>query len=114
MRDTKSGGTSIPIGKERKVVAQVVTVVTTLILLRFSCHHFNREVMTKLQMVTDKEGFRAIGPETSRMNAAAMGFRPTHKAGKAPLRMPLAFLLQVFADLCSPRQGGFSIAPLAR
>ena len=84
-------------------MAQVVTVVTTLILLRFSCHHFNREVVTKLQMVTDKVGFRAIGPETSRMDAAAVRFRATLNPGKAPLRMPLAFpvagLRLIFAHL---------------
>jgi len=71
MRDIGNGGTHIPIGKERKFVVQVVTVVTPLILLQFSCHHFHGEVMTKPQMVTDQRGFGAIGLEGFGMNAAS-------------------------------------------
>jgi hypothetical protein len=43
---------------ERKLGVEVVTVVTTLISLGFSCHHLLGEVVTKPQVVTD----RRFGP----------------------------------------------------
>ncbi len=44
----------MPIWEERMLGVEVVTVVTTLILLGFSCHHYIGEVVTRCKVVTDQ------------------------------------------------------------
>lgn len=44
----------MPIWEERMLGVEVVTVVTTLILLGFSCHHCIGEVVTRCKVVTDQ------------------------------------------------------------
>ena len=69
----EKGEIHIPIWGERNLgveVVTVVTVVTTLISLGFSCHHLIREVVTRREVVTDRGGFGDLGPERPRIIAA--------------------------------------------